>query len=176
MASNTTSTAADMADQSQQNCPLMRLPTELRLRIYKFTFDDIIDDIESDAANKKQLHQEAEGMAAQWFSISRADYPIFVGVLGLLHTSGELRRECLDALWAPAKAFKNVCSDHYKVTAEACRIHVRDRKYSKHFLRVYRLRRMDSNEAWYRLRRMDFIYNAIALVMRNFCLGRSSGA
>lgn len=128
MASNTTNTAADMADQSQQNCPLMRLPTELRLRIYKFAFDDIFDDIKSDAANKRQLLQKTEGMAAQWLSISRTDYPIFVGVLGLLHTSSELRRECLDALGAPAKAFKNICSDHYKVTAEACRIHVRDRR------------------------------------------------
>ena len=177
----TTAIAAEMADQPQQNCPLMKLPTELRLRIYKFALNDIVDDIESDAAKKKQAHQDAEKPWPSSELLSEADHPTFVGVLGLLHISRELRRECLDALRAPTKAFKRVCSDHHKVTAKAFCIPVRDHNgnlwHYKEFFRVYRLRRMEYDEAVYRLRRMEFICNAIALVGRNARSGsRSSHA
>lgn len=178
MADKTTSTAAETADQSQQNCHLMELPTELRLRIYKFALDDIFNDIESDAANKKRMYQEANLQWPSPDSVSRADLPIFVGVLGLLHTNRELRRECLDALRAPTKASRKVCSDHYRVAAEARRIPIRDQNGNLwsywEFLCIHRLRRMEFDEAVYRLRRMEFICNAIVLVGRNARSGSRS--
>ena len=50
---STVSVTANMADHSQQNCPIMKLPVELRLRIYNFAFEDIVDEVSADAANKK---------------------------------------------------------------------------------------------------------------------------
>jgi hypothetical protein len=70
----------------------MKLPTELRLRIYEFAFTDIIDDIESDAANKKRMWQETGEAAVLWPSLSKAKYPIFLGVVSFLHTGREMRR------------------------------------------------------------------------------------
>ena len=53
MTDKTTSTAAETAEQSQQNSHLMKLPVELRLRIYKFAFEDLVHDIVADAATKR---------------------------------------------------------------------------------------------------------------------------
>lgn len=118
MADNNTSTVAETVDQSQQNCPLMKLPAELRLEIYKFAFEYIVDDILADASSKKRTYQEADEM---WpaVSVGKADHPIFVSVLSLLHVSRELCRECLDALSALSTALRNVCFDHHKVMKEA---------------------------------------------------------
>lgn len=169
MADNTQTTAAEVADQSQQNCPLMKLPTELRLRIYKFAFDDIIDDIVADAASKKRMYLEADVPLPSAKSVSRADNPIFVGVLGFLHASRKLRSECVDALLAPTRALKTICSDRCKVTAKACYINTRDGidnlRHYKALVRDYRLRRMEYDEALYRGRRMNFIYDAVALIV-----------
>jgi hypothetical protein len=98
-----------MPNRAQQNSPFMKLPTELRLRIYKFALDDVVDDIESDVANQKEAHQEAD-VFTEWSLFSRADYPTFVGVLGFLHTNRSLRRESVDVLLAPMEAYQNTCS------------------------------------------------------------------
>lgn len=146
MVDNTTSTAAETADQSQQNCHLMKLPTELRLSTYEFAFGDVVDDIVADAANKKRMCEEANLQWPSPDSVSRADLPIFIGVLSFLHTSRELRRECLDALRAPIRTFRKICSDRYKVAAEACRIPIRDQygnlRHYKGFLCKYAQRRI----------------------------------
>lgn len=168
MANDTPTTAADMPDQAQQNSPLMKLPTELRLRIYKFAFEDIIDDIVTDAASRKREYQEAETL---WLSLSiqKADHPIFVGVLSFLHANRELRRECLDALLALTRAFQNVCYDQYQVATKACRIPIRDQygnlRYFKEFLRVHRLLNLEHGEALNRLRRVDFTCDALAVIL-----------
>lgn len=168
MADNTTiSVTANMADHSQQNCPIMRLPVELRLRIYNFAFEDIIDEIVADAANKKRMYQEADEMWPS-LSVSKADHPIFVGVLSLLHVSRELRRESLDALRTPTRAFKKTCSVQSKTTLEARRIPVRDEhgnlRYSRDFLRIRRLLHLEHSESQHRLERIELICDAISLI------------
>ena len=164
-----TSTAAEMGDQSQQNCPLMKLPVELRLKIYKFAFEDIIYDIVAEAATKKQFYQEADRL---WpaVSVDKADHPIFVGVLGILHVSRELRRESLDALRKPTRAFRDVCFDHYKATKKAFDIPVRDQhgrfRQVDDFLRIRRLLHLEHNEAMHKLQRIELIQSAVTLVVR----------
>lgn len=169
MTDKTTSTAAEMTDQSQQNSPLIKLPVELRLRIYKFAFEDLVDDIVADAATKKQSYQEADAL---WpvDSIGEADHPIFIGVLGCLQVSRELRRECLDALPAPTRAFREVCFDRYKATKEAKRIPVRDEhgrlRQVEDFLRVRRLLDLEHIESLHRLQRTENILTAVILVIK----------
>ena len=149
-----TSTVAETVNQSQQNCPLMKLPVELRLRIYKFAFKDIVDDILADASSKKRRYQEADEM---WpaVSVGKAEQPICVGVLSLLHVGHELRRECLDALSAPTRASRNVCFDHHKARKEAYHIPVLDQygnfRKVNDFLHVRRLLYLEHNEALHRL-------------------------
>jgi hypothetical protein len=165
MADNTPTTAADMPNRAQQNSPFMKLPTELRLRIYEFALDDIVDDIESDVAHRKQVEEQ---MIIPWPSPSKAEHQIFVGVLSLLHTSRDLRRECLDAVLAPAEAFKSTSADRHKALAEAFRKpHMDDDGNLMNFetfVRVQRSRRLESRENMHRYRRMTFICDAIALV------------
>lgn len=90
MAENTATTAADVPDQAQQNSPFMKLPTELRVMIYTFAFEDIVDDIESETTNIRQANGD---MIKVSMSLSRAKNPIFVGVLGFLHFSRDIREE-----------------------------------------------------------------------------------
>jgi hypothetical protein len=99
MATDTTS--EKMSDESQHDCPLMELPTELRLRIYRFAFKAIVDDIASDAASKRPVDLDPESACPL---PSSGDQPIFFGALGFLHVSRDLRRESLDLLPGLAKA------------------------------------------------------------------------
>jgi hypothetical protein len=169
MADNTLTTAADMPDQTQQKSPFMKLPTELRLRIYKFALDDIVDDIESDVANKKRVYEEVDALI-EWPSPSKVDHPIFVGVLSFLHTSRKLRRECLDALRAPTEALMQACRDQHKAAAKACRIPIGDgtvnSRQFKDLFCSYQLRHREWNEALHRHRRIRFIFNAVSLIAR----------
>lgn len=169
MADRTTSTAAEKADQSQQNPHLMKLPVEFRLRIYKFAFEDIVDCIVADAANKKRMYQEADEM---WPSHSnpKADHPIFVGVLSLLHVSRELRRESLDALKRPTRGFKKISSDQAKTARGARLIPLLDERgnlrYSQDFLRTRRFMHLEYSEAQHRLERIELICDAISLAAK----------
>ena len=170
MADNTTvSITANMADQSQQDCPLMKLPVELRLRIYKFAFKDIVDGIVADAANKKRMHQDADEM---WPSHSnpKADHPIFVGVLSLLHVNRELRRESLDALKKPTRAFRKISSEQAKTARGARRIPLLDERgnlrFSQDFLRTRRFMHLEYSEAQHRLERIELICDAISLATK----------
>jgi hypothetical protein len=169
MVDNTITTAAEMANQPKQNCPLMKLPVELRLKIYKFAFEDIVYDIMAEAATKKQFYQEADAL---WpaVSVDKADHPNFVGVLGVLHVSRELRCECLDALQIPTRAFRDVCFDHYKATKKAFDIPVRDQhgrfRQVDDFLRLRRLLHLEHNEALHKLQWIELIQSPITLVVR----------
>jgi hypothetical protein len=168
MSDNSTSTSVEVADQSQQICPFMKLPTELRLRIYKFAFDDIIDDIEADAANTRQLHQDTN---ADWPLVSNKEHQIFVGVLSFLHTSRELRRECLDAVLALTAAYKTICSERYETAAEAYGGPTLDEHGNplndREFIRVHRLLRADFRESMHRLHRVEYICDTIDLIVRD---------
>jgi hypothetical protein len=169
MADNAPTTAVNMPNCAQQNSPFMKLPTELRLRIYEFALDDIVDDIVTEAANKNREYQETDTLWSS-FPISKVDNPIFVGMLGFLHASRELRRESLDALLAPTRALKNIYSDQHKVTSEAMRTSIRDEYgdpgHVREFLRVRRSRNLEHSHTRYRLQRIRIVFNAVSLVAR----------
>lgn len=73
-------TTAKMQEGSQQNCPLMKLSTELRLEICKYAF---------------QHDVEAIHTAPESYDSSQ---PPYSSVLALLYTSRTLRAECIDAV------------------------------------------------------------------------------
>jgi len=81
---------ASAPQQSQQDCPLMELPTELRNKIYDFSLQDTIDRLS--AADEDQL-----------YSVTRLPQgyktiPFHSGAFALPHTSHTLRAESLDTL------------------------------------------------------------------------------
>lgn len=78
-------------EQPQQGCPLMELPTELRVRIYAFALQHIINKITTD---KEQPHP--------WFPLRKLEpykiTPFHAGAFALPHASRTLRAESLDTL------------------------------------------------------------------------------
>jgi hypothetical protein len=165
MADNTATTAADVPDQAQQNSPFMKLPTELRLRIYKFAFEDIVDKIAADTA-KQQHVQIPQGPGEFWTSPSRKEHPTFIGVIGFLHTNRKLRRESLDALVAHVEAYKNVCRSDYDIAVKVYRTcpNLDSRRERDDWSRGNRLRQLAFHEAAYRHQRMYIIHHAIEYV------------
>jgi hypothetical protein len=85
---NNTSTA-NAPDPAQQNCPLLRLPTELRLQIYGHAFQHDLDLIKYEPASYDSAT------------------PPHRGVLALLRTCQTLRVECVDAIEPLAGAYKD---------------------------------------------------------------------
>ena len=162
MADNASTTAADMPNQAQQDSPFMKLPTELRLRIYKFTFDDIVDDIAADTAQQQHV-RVYKGPGELWSPPTYKEHPAFFGVLGLLHTSRELRGESLDALLAHAKAYETFCCNHYNIVLKEYRKRPNfdDRHERDEWKRVNPLRKLAFNEAIYQRERMYLIHGAI---------------
>jgi hypothetical protein len=78
-------TAATTAPQQpQQDCPLMKLPTELRIRIYKFATEHLMDTLYAQSTTRS-------GTTLQ-------DHAFYSAVLALPHTSRTLRAESLDTL------------------------------------------------------------------------------
>jgi len=148
-----------MSIESQHNCPLLELPTELRLRIYELAFEDITDGIESDTTHEQRLHQDSD---TRWESLSRAAQPIFVGALGLLHTSRSLRRESLDALAPRAQGVEDACSDHYKAVSEKC--HEAFMSVTPPTSDLYASLRQELNAAHYWLSRIAPVCYALARV------------
>lgn len=143
----------------------MRLPTELRLRIYEFAFGDILDDIAADTAKQHPVHV-FEGLGEIWKTPTYEEHPVFFGVFGLLHTSRELRRESLDALLAHVEAYKNVCRNHYEIALKAYRTPPNYNTQQKRddWTRDSRLRKIAFNEADYRRDRVHLIHRAIDYV------------
>jgi hypothetical protein len=85
---NNTSTA-NAPELAQQNCPLLRLPTELRLQICGHAFQHDLDLIKYTPAS----YDSAK--------------PPHRGVLALLRTCRTLRVECIDAIEPLAGAYKD---------------------------------------------------------------------
>jgi hypothetical protein len=82
--------AASAPQQSQQDCPLMRLPTELRNKIYEFSLQDTIDTLS--AADEDKL--DPVTLLPQAYKT----IPFHCGAFALPHTSHTLRIESLDTL------------------------------------------------------------------------------
>jgi hypothetical protein len=85
---NNTSTA-NVPEPAQQNCPLLKLPTELRLQIFGHAFQHDLDLIKYSPAS----YDSAK--------------PPHRGVLALLRTCRTLRVECIDAIEPLAGAYKD---------------------------------------------------------------------
>ena len=87
--------AIEAPEQPQQGCPLMKLPTELRIKIYAFAFEPTMDKIASD---KDQLHP------VTWQREGYKLTPFYSGAFALPHTNRTLRAESLDTLASLALA------------------------------------------------------------------------
>lgn len=82
-------TANEALQQPQQACPLMKLPTELRIRIYAYAFQHTMDKI---ATDKEQVHRLT--LLPKGYNIT----PFYSGAFALPHTNRTLRAESLDIL------------------------------------------------------------------------------
>jgi len=77
--------------QPQQDCPLMKLPTELRIRIYDFALQHLFDAIYDKAStDEKQLNPVNRSHCDQG--------SFYSGALAFIHTNRILRHESLDTL------------------------------------------------------------------------------
>jgi hypothetical protein len=85
---NNTSTA-NVPEPAQQNCPPLKLPTELHLQIYRHAFQHDLDLIKYAPASYDSAT------------------PPHRGVLALLRTCQTLRIECVDAIEPLAGAYKD---------------------------------------------------------------------
>jgi hypothetical protein len=85
---NNTSTA-NVPESAQQNCPLLKLPTELRLQIIGHAFQHDLDLIKFEPASYDSAN------------------PPHHGVLALLRTCRTLRAECVDAIEPLTGAYKD---------------------------------------------------------------------
>ena len=184
MANKATATAAadavattELAIQSQQDSPLMKLPTELHLKIYAFAFDYTVVDVASHAA--KVASDCVDNHPDEDFEdIMRpigppdykADYQIFIGPLALLHINQALRRESLDVLPALAKAHENKFPNH-RMFFWTCgdpsesfgRLFVNE-EARQHFLLSSRLRWADVHRTKYQRDWTSMICKALSLV------------
>lgn len=88
----TRSGQSDMPPPRQHDCPLLKLPTELRLEIFRFTSQDYLDVVTSPARG--------------YFILSAAE--LTGGALALLGTCRTLRVECIDAMEPLANASKPI--------------------------------------------------------------------
>ena len=79
--------------QSQQGCPLMNLPTELRIIIYNFALQHILDAIDDEVPANRRLSQPLHKPRGH-----RGGVLFYSGALALTHTSRTVRAESLDAL------------------------------------------------------------------------------
>lgn len=78
-------------EQPQQDCPFMKLPTELRIRIYAFALQHIMDKITTDKEQPRPLFPLRK---PEPYKIK----PFYSGTFALSHTSRTLRAESLDTL------------------------------------------------------------------------------
>jgi hypothetical protein len=88
-------TAAAVAPQQpQQDCSLMKLPTELRIRIYELAMGHVIDDLYAQLSSTgPEAHDPVSRLPAP-YNITT----FYSAVLALPHTSRTLRAESLDTL------------------------------------------------------------------------------
>jgi hypothetical protein len=84
---------SDMQNLPQQNCHLLRLPTELRFEICRFAFQHDLDVIKSTPYSYNSTT------------------PPFRGALALLHTCRTLRGESIDAIEPLARASRRAIAE-----------------------------------------------------------------
>ena len=87
-------TAANTAPERPQDyCLIMKLPTELRIMIYTFSLQHILDAIYDEATDHREL----------WRPVKKSHddpnaVPFYTGALALTHTNRTIRAESLDTL------------------------------------------------------------------------------
>lgn len=146
----------------------MNLSTELRLKIYDFALQDVVDNIVSDAASKRSAH---ENETHPWPKLSKKEHPIFVGALAFRHINRYLRRKSLDALAPLAAAHIKTFSDQDQALTERIR-HVTRTKMNVFLIRqaieghilYLHLLELEHKELRYQLLKMRLICRAIRLV------------
>lgn len=79
--------------QPQDHCPHMKMPTELRIRIYNFALQHILDAVYDEASHRDQ----------HWRPLMKPPgdsnrVPFYTGALALAQTSRAIRAESLDTL------------------------------------------------------------------------------
>ena len=79
--------------KSQDHCPLMKLPTELRNRIYNFALQHILDAVYNEASHHDQNWRPLIKPRGDPTSV-----PFYTGALALTQTSRTIRAESLDTL------------------------------------------------------------------------------
>ena len=79
---------------SQQNCPLMKLPTELRIIIYNLALQHILEAIYDEVPTNRRLSQPLTKPRGH----RDGGVLFYEGALALTHTSRTIRAESLDAL------------------------------------------------------------------------------
>lgn len=109
-ADNVAQTPAPGRPEQEQDSPFLRLPSELRLTIYDFALQDILDDMTAqDKASSRQGR-------------TYKDHPKplpFIGVLAILHTSRALRTEGADTMRLLAEAeYEQLSQDEIRTHAE----------------------------------------------------------
>lgn len=86
-AENTTS------EQPQHHCGMMELPTEMRIRIYEFALQHILDEVHDAAPVDKELSHAVKKPRGDPDGV-----PFYTGALALIHTNRTIRAESLDTL------------------------------------------------------------------------------
>lgn len=90
---NDIAAAYTASGEQQLHCPLMTLPTEMRIMIYKFALQHILDDAYDKAPGQTRVLHGVKN--------SRGDsnrLPFYTGALALVHTNRTIRAESLDTL------------------------------------------------------------------------------
>jgi hypothetical protein len=114
-------TAGDMPDMqnpSQHDCPLLKLPTELRLEIFRLAFQDYLDVISAPARDFYSLSHLPALSAAE----------LSTGALALLDTCRTLRIEAVDAMEPLANASKSTLQSWIDIVESRKKALSRDRR------------------------------------------------
>ena len=80
-------------EQPQRYCSIMDLPTEMRIMIYNFSLQRILDGIHDAAPADKRLPHAVRKPRGDPDGL-----PFYTGALALIHTNRTIRAESLDAL------------------------------------------------------------------------------
>lgn len=120
-----------IAKTSQPYFPIMKLPVELRLKIYDFALQDTVDSVVSPPFNTlkkagRSLRPPLEDLYLGTRTLGYAKCPPIVGALALLHTNRAIRSETADTMnWLGVAHFRalearrnkhNCLSDEFRLT------------------------------------------------------------
>ena len=106
------------SEQPQHHCPIMTLPTEMRIRIYDYALQHFLDAIYNEAPSVNKL----------WRPVTkpRAGMPFYTGALAFTHTNRIIRAESLDVLASRMLAHVDRLEDEVHDIASNALLRVKD--------------------------------------------------